>query len=313
MTYSYEFRMATVKCYEIVQSIRKTACIFSISTSTVSRWMSTRGVLRGRSARSKITPDIINLIRIVISSDPFITSSRLADAILNGTGVNVSRQLTSTAIRRAGITRKRSRLRPVVIPMRREQRVQQFLAGISGHSVEDFVDEVGFRSIMPPLYGYSQKGSRLVCRRGNGSWHKLTAIVAISMDGVIGLQIQKENAKHHNFAKFINDMSTNSGQVIVMDNLSVHKHSLVKKAIADKEMTFVLTPPAEPDFNPIENAFSVLKTKYRKLCMLGPAVPSLDQVRSTVLRSFACLRQDIVIACIHRAQKVWAHEQHETI
>jgi transposase len=54
------------------------------------------------------------------------------------------------------------------------------------------------------------------------------------------------------------------GDVVVMDNLSVHKSAAIRGAIqaAGAELRFL--PPYSPDFNPIEQAFAKLKALMRK-------------------------------------------------
>ena len=54
------------------------------------------------------------------------------------------------------------------------------------------------------------------------------------------------------------------GQIIVMDNLSVHKSKRVEKLIEEAGATLLFFPPYSPDFNPIEEAFSKLKSILRK-------------------------------------------------
>lgn len=54
------------------------------------------------------------------------------------------------------------------------------------------------------------------------------------------------------------------GDAVIMDNLGSHKGAGVRKAIEDAGATLLYLPPYSPDFNPIENAFSKLKTLLRK-------------------------------------------------
>ena len=49
-----------------------------------------------------------------------------------------------------------------------------------------------------------------------------------------------------------------------MDNLSSHKRMGVREAIEATGATLMFLPPYSPDFNPIELAFSKLKTLLRK-------------------------------------------------
>ncbi len=55
-----------------------------------------------------------------------------------------------------------------------------------------------------------------------------------------------------------------AGQIVLMDNLSVHKGKWVRELIEQKGCQLWLLPPYSPDFNPIEEAFSKVKTLLRK-------------------------------------------------
>jgi transposase len=56
------------------------------------------------------------------------------------------------------------------------------------------------------------------------------------------------------------------GQVVVMDNLSSHKGERVRKLIEGKGCELLYLPSYSPDFNPIEQAFSKLKSYLREAC-----------------------------------------------
>ncbi len=56
------------------------------------------------------------------------------------------------------------------------------------------------------------------------------------------------------------------GQVVVMDNLSSHKGEKVKQLIEARGCELIYLPPYSPDFNPIEQAFSKLKSYLREAC-----------------------------------------------
>jgi transposase len=55
------------------------------------------------------------------------------------------------------------------------------------------------------------------------------------------------------------------GEIVVLDNLSSHKVAGVKELIESAGAEVLYLPPYSPDFNPIENVFSKLKTMLRKL------------------------------------------------
>src|ERR1700730_2900852 len=54
------------------------------------------------------------------------------------------------------------------------------------------------------------------------------------------------------------------GDIVALDNLPAHKIAAVRAAIEAKRAQFSLLPPYSPDMNPIEMAFSKLKTLLRQ-------------------------------------------------
>jgi transposase len=59
--------------------------------------------------------------------------------------------------------------------------------------------------------------------------------------------------------------SLRPGQVVVLDNLSVHKGERVRQAIEAKGCQVLFLPAYSPDLTPIEEAFSKLKAGLRRL------------------------------------------------
>ena len=54
------------------------------------------------------------------------------------------------------------------------------------------------------------------------------------------------------------------GQVVVMDNLSSHKGSRIRRLIEERGCELLYLPPYSPDLNPIDQAFAKLKTLLRR-------------------------------------------------
>lgn len=53
------------------------------------------------------------------------------------------------------------------------------------------------------------------------------------------------------------------GDVVVLDNFSVHKSVVAQQAVEAAGAALVFLPPYSPDFNPIELAFAKLKQRLR--------------------------------------------------
>ena len=54
------------------------------------------------------------------------------------------------------------------------------------------------------------------------------------------------------------------GQVVIWDNLSVHKNQKLRRGIEAAGCHLRFLPPYSPDFSPIEHAFGKLKTALRR-------------------------------------------------
>ena len=55
------------------------------------------------------------------------------------------------------------------------------------------------------------------------------------------------------------------GQIVIWDNLSVHKSAAAQRLLAARGCHLLWLPPYSPDFTPIEQAFSKLKRALRRI------------------------------------------------
>jgi transposase len=75
-----------------------------------------------------------------------------------------------------------------------------------------------------------------------------------------------------------------AGDIVILDNLPAHKVTAARQAIEAAGARMLFLPPYSPDFNPIENAFSKLKSILRKAAARN--IPELwDAIRDALPRS----------------------------
>lgn len=73
------------------------------------------------------------------------------------------------------------------------------------------------------------------------------------------------------------------GDVVILDNLPAHKSTAAREAVEATGARMLFLPPYSPDFNPIENAFSKLKSILRKAA--ARTIPDLwDVIRDALPR-----------------------------
>ena len=75
----------------------------------------------------------------------------------------------------------------------------------------------------------------------------------------------------------------NRNSVVILDNCSVHHVSGVKSLLSEVGALLHFLPPYSPDFNPIEEGFSKVKS-----CLKGTGA-DCDDIETSVLAAFACV------------------------
>lgn len=93
-------------------------------------------------------------------------------------------------------------------------------------------------------------------------------IGAISLDGFRGFMTINAGTSTDVFEAFVKQQlapNLRPGDIVVMDNLSAHKNSVVVDAIERAGATALFLPPYSPEFNPIERLWAKLKESIRRL------------------------------------------------
>jgi transposase len=131
-----------------------------------------------------------------------------------------------------------------------------------------FLDETGLRLDYTRRYGRARGGRRVggavPLRRPARS---LTLIGALSVRGLHGVQVLEGALNQHSFALYIARIlapQLRRGDVLVLDNLRVHHLTGLREWLAQRGIEVLFLPPYSPDFTPIEQAWSKLKTKLRQ-------------------------------------------------
>jgi transposase len=130
-----------------------------------------------------------------------------------------------------------------------------------------FVDEMGSNTSLHELYAYSPRGERAYCSVARNRGKNTTLLSSMSLSGMGPSMVVEGGANGAVFETYLRGMllpALGKGDVVVMDNLSVHKSERVREMIEGAGASLLYLPPYSPDFNPIEEAFSKIKNLLRK-------------------------------------------------
>jgi transposase len=130
-----------------------------------------------------------------------------------------------------------------------------------------FLDETSVNTKMTRHYGRAPVGQRLVAKIPHGHWKTLTLVAALRTDGMTAPFVIDGAMDGPAFIAYVEQVlvpTLRKGDTVFIDNLRTHKVDGVREAIEAAGAKLRYTPAYSPDFNPIEQAYSKLKSGLRK-------------------------------------------------
>jgi transposase len=120
---------------------------------------------------------------------------------------------------------------------------------------------------LTPRYGRAPRGQRVVGAVPRNHGPNVTVLAALRRDGITAAMTMTGATDGAVLALFVARIlvpSLRPGQVVIWDNLSVHKNRKIRQRIEAAGCQLRFLPAYSPDFSPIEQAFSKLKTALRR-------------------------------------------------
>ena len=142
-----------------------------------------------------------------------------------------------------------------------------------------FIDETSVSTNMTRRYGRA-RGARLVCKVPHGHWKTSTFVAALRYKGITAPLLLDGPMNGASFLAYVEQIlapTLRRGDMVIMDNVSVHKVAGIREAIEARGAALCYLPAYSPDLNPIEKFFSKLKAVLRKA-----AARSLESLWATI-------------------------------
>lgn len=239
----------------------------------------------------------VNFLEACIEKNCDIALEELQGSLEGVCGVLADVTTISRSLRRRGLVRKE-----VTRPAREQNEVARLIYQMKiGTTYRArqlvFVDESACdRRTARRKYGWARIGDRARRRDFFIRGKRYSMLPALSLDGIIALEIVEGSIDGDRFSHFIDILLNNMNpwpapnSVIVMDNASIHKGEEIRQKIEERGMRLEYLPAYSPDLNPIEEAFSSIKAWIRAnrefvLEQLNPryeAGDPIDMIRQAV-------------------------------
>ena len=149
-----------------------------------------------------------------------------------------------------------------------------------------FLDETAVSTNMARRFGWAPRGER--CRMSVPfGWRTKTLVAALRWDRIDAPMTIDGALDGASFLAYVEQVlapTLSAGETVLMDNVRTHKVAGVKEAIEAKGARLVYLPPYSPDFDPIEESFSKIKSILRRIA--ARTAEALEAAVGEALQSF---------------------------
>jgi len=158
-----------------------------------------------------------------------------------------------------------------------------------------FLDETATPTTLTRLRARAPRGERARGRVPHKRWHSVTLLASIKTTGMGAAMVLDGALERESFDAYVEQLLLPTlvpGQIVVLDNLPVHKSARARALIEGAGCAVLFLPAYSPDFNPIELAFAKIKQTLRGRAertiagIVAATGPALDAVTAADARGF---------------------------
>ncbi len=129
-----------------------------------------------------------------------------------------------------------------------------------------FLDETATPTSLTRLRARAPRGERAIGSVPRRRWQSVTLLASVSRQGMGAAMVLDGAINREAFDAYVEQLllpTLAPGQIVVLDNLNVHKSPRARALIEGVGCALLFLPSYSPDFNPIELAFAQLKQTLR--------------------------------------------------
>jgi transposase len=180
---------------------------------------------------------------------------------------------------------------------RDEGKRQAWRAAIAAIAPQRFVflDETATPTTLTRLRARAPRGERASGRVPHKRWQSVTLLASLTTTGMGAAMVLNGALARESFEAYVEQLLVPTlvpGQIVVLDNLPVHKSARARRRIEEAGCCVLFLPAYSPDFNPIELAFAKLKQRLRTTAartlpgIIAATGPALEAITAADARGF---------------------------
>jgi len=273
--HSFDKRIICKRLFDMkVFSLRKIGLILCVAHTTIRRWIMLPDIDLCRVKYDKIhrktiksgTP-VVEALKAILKTNPLLVLDDIRNKIQELFCFQISKSFLSSILRhKCCMTRKKVK----------------FYGQHDGHEhlIKDFLrkrdmyfsqkkkfvslDETSFSRKGKDVYGFSIKGDKIKIQR---PWKRMTSkscLACLDQNGKLQYKLIDGAFNKQRFIDALKEFEMEDNCVVIMDNLAIHRSKEVQNLLQQKHIQSLFIPPYSPWFNPIENAFSLIKVEFYK-------------------------------------------------
>lgn len=248
---------------------------YNISNGSLYNWihLANDGMLHNKKSikrKEKLTANMKCFIQEYVLSKPSFNYKILLQKIYEKYQTKISKTLLYDTLKKLNLTRKKIRMRYIIkneIKHNRDKKT--FFKQIQKTDMKNIVsiDESSFDNQLAATYGWAERGIRINKKKHIKKIMRYSLICAISYKKIIYSKLIIGSVNAISYKIFIEELLiklNNKKFCLLMDNAPIHHAKIVKDLIATYENKVIYNVPYMPEYNPIEQVFSKLKSLVRQ-------------------------------------------------
>ena len=277
--YSLDFRQKIIETHNNEDiSIRKLAERFRVAKSFVQKLLKQYREIgdiaprrSGGNPKPKLNEDnLVSLVEIIETNND-ATLSELCELLEEKVKIRVSRATMAKIIKKLNYSFKKKTLYAAekISEIVLNKRVK-YWEKIKNLKAEDliFIDESGINLAMVRLYARALKGQRARGEKPLKRGKNISIIGALSLSKLlasINIYGSVDAVTFEGFIRIKLVPKLWKNACVIMDNAKINLGEMVRKMIEEAGAQLVYLPPYSPEFSPIENFWSKVKSTLKKI------------------------------------------------